>query len=96
MSQGQDHPASEDSASEDSAAEERRLATRIRLDVVVAIARFFTQGSVLGYAISTDGSAGLWVLWAIVFVICATAATCAMVRAARLSRRYRFLKWGEE
>jgi flagellar motor component MotA len=76
----------------DTSEEQRRLATRIRLDVLVAMGSISVQGSVLGHAIFTDGSTGVWMLWGVVFVICAAAATSAMVRATRLSKRYRHLK----
>lgn len=76
--------------------EERLLATRIRRDVLVAIACVSLQGAVLGYAIFTDGSTRVWVLWAVVLIFSITAGSFALVRATRLSRRYRFLKWGEK
>jgi hypothetical protein len=78
------------------AAEERRLARRIRLDVLVALASFFLQSSVLGYALFTDGSTRVWVLWVALLAFSGSVATFSLVRASRLSRRYRFLKWGEK
>ena len=81
---------------DDDKAEERRLLHRIRLDVLVAVACLSLQGSVLGYAIFTDGSTRVWVLWVVVLAFSATAATIALVRATRLSKRYRSLKWGEK
>lgn len=77
-------------------AEQRRLARRIRTDVVVAIVCFSLQGSVLAYAITSDGSQQAWVLWVAVFAFSASTATYALVRASRLAKRYRYLKWGEK
>lgn len=76
--------------------EEQRLARRIRTYVVVALLSISLQGMVLAYALDGHGSVGMWVLWAAVFVFSATATTCAMVRASKLSKRYRRLKWGEK
>jgi hypothetical protein len=80
----------------DHRSEERYLAHRIRIDVLVAVACFFLQSSVLGHAIFADGSPWSWILWVVVFAFSASAATYALVRATRLSKRYRYLKWGEK
>lgn len=76
--------------------EERRLAHRIRLDVLLAIACFSLQGIVLAYAIGSNGSPRAWVFWIAVFAFSASAATYAMIRASKLSKRYRYLKWGDK
>jgi hypothetical protein len=76
--------------------EEQQLARRIREYVVSAIASFSLQGAVLAYALFTEGSARVWTLWAVVFALSVATTSVALVRATRLSKRFRFLRWGEK
>jgi hypothetical protein len=62
---------------QDNNSEERHLIQRIRVYVFVGIACFFLQGSVLSYAIDSNGSTQAWVLWAVTFAFSATATTYA-------------------
>jgi hypothetical protein len=76
--------------------EERRLIYRIRVYIVVGILSVSLQGVVLASAIESSGSTRVWVLWAAVFAFSATTTAIACVRASRLSKRYRQLKWEEK
>jgi hypothetical protein len=76
--------------------DEQRLANRIRVYVLVAVLSISLQGVFLSSAIKSDGSSGAWVLWLVILAFSATTTTIACVRASRLSKRYRQLKWGEK
>jgi hypothetical protein len=80
----------------DGGSEERHLLQRTRVYVFVAIACVFLQGSVLSYAIDSNGLPRAWALWVAVFAFSATAFVYSVVRANKLSKRYRYLKWGEK
>jgi hypothetical protein len=75
--------------------EEHVLANRIRVYVFVMVASFFLQGAFLASALSSEGSTAAWAIWGAVLVFAAAVAIYAGVRASRLSKRYRQLKWGE-
>jgi hypothetical protein len=76
--------------------EEHVLANRIRVYVFVMVASFSLQGAFLASALRSDGSTVAWAMWAAVLVFAAAVAIYAGVRASRLSKRYRQLKWGEK
>jgi hypothetical protein len=79
-----------------SMADEQQLARRIREYMVAAIASFSLQGGVLAYALFTEGSTRVWTLWAAVFALSVATISVALVRATRLSKRFRSVKWGEK
>lgn len=75
---------------------ERHLVNRIRLYIFVMVTSFFLQGAFLSSAIESNGSTAAWIVWAVVLTFSITTATIAGVRASRLSKQYKKLKWGEE
>ena len=76
--------------------EEQGLVRRIRVYIFVMVACFFLQAAFLASAIRSAGSTEAWVIWGAVLAFVAAAAVYAGVRASRLSKRYRQMKWGEE
>jgi hypothetical protein len=76
--------------------EEHVLENRIRVYVFVLVASFSLQGAFFASALSSDGSTVAWAMWVAVLVVVAAVAIYAGVRASRLAKRYRQLKWGEK
>ncbi|MFP7834626.1 hypothetical protein [Marisediminicola sp. LYQ134] len=76
--------------------EEQLLATRIRSYVVAAVLSFSVQGAFLVSAIESDGSTTAWMIWVAALAFTVTVMVYAMVRASKLSKRYRYLKYGEK
>jgi hypothetical protein len=76
--------------------EEQFLVNRIRVYILVMVLSFSLQGPFLIWALESNGSAVAWIIWAAILAFSVTALGIAGVRAGRLSKRYRKLKWGEE
>jgi hypothetical protein len=76
--------------------EEQRLANRIRTYVIAAVLSFSVQGAFLVSALESNGSTTAWLLWVAAVVFTVTVAVYAGVRANTLSKRYRYLKYGEK
>lgn len=75
--------------------EERRLVRRIRFNIAVIVLGFFLQGAFLATALKSGGSVRDWIAWAVVVIVALGAIVVAAVRASRMSKRCRLLKWGE-
>ncbi|MFM2719778.1 hypothetical protein [Microbacterium mcarthurae (nom. nud.)] len=73
----------------------RRLSARTRTYVAAMVLSFFLQGAFLVNAVRSEESLGAWLTWGVVFVIALAGIVFTGVRASRLARRYRRLRWGE-
>lgn len=79
----------------DRQSDERRLSARTRTYVAAMVMSFFLQGAFLVNALRSEESLGAWLTWGVVFVVALAGIVFAGVRANRLARRYRRLRWGE-
>lgn len=79
----------------DRQSDERRLSARIRTYVAAMVLSFFLQGAFLANALRSGGSLEAWLTWGVVVVVALAGIVFAGVRASRLARRYRRLRWGE-
>jgi hypothetical protein len=76
--------------------EEQLLANRIRAYVIAAVLSVSLQGAFLVSALRSNGSTTAWILWVAAFAFTVAVVVYAMVRAGKLSKRYRYVKYGEK
>jgi hypothetical protein len=76
--------------------EEQLLLKRMRTYAMAQVLSVALQGAFLVSALKSNGSTTSWIMWVAALAFTVTVWVYAAPRVSKLSKRYRYLKWGEK